>query len=52
MPFYFVLYPSETGYQLAGEGTGDRELTAAAFSELQALSPADIERLLQETIQR
>ncbi|WP_193369938.1 hypothetical protein [Pelagibius marinus] len=52
MPFYFVIYPSATGYQLGGEGTGDQEFTAAAFSELQALSPTEIENLVQETRQR
>lgn len=51
-PFYFVLYPSETGYQLGGEGTGNQELTAAAFKELQALSATDIETLIQETRRR
>ncbi|MEO3429053.1 hypothetical protein AAFN88_09370 [Pelagibius sp. CAU 1746] len=51
-PFYFVLHPSETGYRLGGEGTGNQELTAAAFNELQALSATDIETLIQETRRR
>lgn len=52
MPFYFMLSPSNSGYQLRGEGTGRKEATAAAFGAIQALSDKDIAILIAETKKR
>jgi hypothetical protein len=49
MPFYFMFSPRENGYQLSGEGTGQRETTDAAFDELRKLSDQNITALIQET---
>jgi len=48
-PFYFSYFPEKSGYRLAGEGTGDKAATAAANKELEALTPAAIGALIQET---
>jgi len=52
MPFYFLLQPGIGGYQVEGEGTGDKSVTDATYSELKALSDADITALLDETKQQ
>jgi hypothetical protein len=49
MPFYFVFSPHENGYQLSGEGTGKKDTTDAAFSELRGLSERDIAALIEQT---
>jgi len=50
-PFYFILHPGTTGYQIEGEGTGDKGATDAAFVELKKLSEHDISALIQESKQ-
>ena len=45
-PFYFILAPKGGGYQLFGEGSGDKRLTDAAYTEIHALKPAQIASLL------
>jgi hypothetical protein len=42
MPFYFLFSSTNDGYQLFGEGTGDKAFTDAAHKELAALSNSDI----------
>lgn len=49
MPFVFTYYAKQSGYQLYGEGTGNKQATAAAYSELKQLSEADILRLIENT---
>jgi succinyl-CoA synthetase alpha subunit len=45
-----LLYlPKDGAYGLAGEGTGDKTVTAAAYADLTRLSPADIASLLEQT---
>jgi hypothetical protein len=45
-PYYFILAPKDGGYQLYGEGTGEKRLTDAAYVEIQALTPVQISALL------
>jgi hypothetical protein len=49
LPFYFMFAPQAGGYQLSGEGTGQKDATDAALHELQALSAADIMALIEQT---
>lgn len=51
MPFYFLFFIKEGGYHLYGEGTGDKKVTDAAFSELQQLPEAEIAKLILQTRQ-
>jgi hypothetical protein len=48
-PFYFFLHPSNGGYRVEGEGTGDKSITDHALAELQQLSEAKIATLIDET---
>jgi hypothetical protein len=48
-PFYFTFHPQGNGYRLSGEGTGRKDVTDAAFGELQALSAQDIAALIERT---
>jgi hypothetical protein len=48
-PFYFIFHWEQNGYRLAGEGTGDKTLTDAAFKEISAFSQTDIQTLLDQT---
>lgn len=48
MPFYFFFVPNAGGYQLHGEGTGDKKATDAAYKDLAALTEADIAALVDE----
>ncbi|GLQ49924.1 hypothetical protein ACFFJT_01010 [Dyella flava] len=48
-PFYFFFYRSDGGYNLRGEGTGDKHLTDAAYAELKLLTDAQIMSLVAET---
>ena len=45
MPFYFLFSQTKEGYQLLGEGTGDKTFTDAAHKDLAALSNSDIAAL-------
>jgi len=48
-PFYFF-YSWENGtYRLVGEGTGRKDLTDAAYTELKALSASEIAALIAQT---
>jgi|SRR5580704_8743615 hypothetical protein len=49
MPFYFMFSPGQNGYQLSGEGTGQKDATDAAFNELHGLSERDIAILIEQT---
>lgn len=49
MPFYFFFSHSDKGYELHGEGTGDKHLTDAAFAQLKLLSDSQIMSLVAET---
>lgn len=54
-PFYFLVYPSETErgrFVIEGEGTGDKQASAAALADISRLSEADIEALISETKQQ
>ena len=51
-PFYFAFVPTEAGYQLVGEGTGNSESTAAAFNDLRILSANDVADLVALTQQQ
>jgi hypothetical protein len=48
-PFYFALYPRDSGYLVVGEGNGDKSATGAAFAEIKALSSVEIETLIEST---
>jgi hypothetical protein len=41
-PFYFMFSPSKGGYRLVGEGTGSKQSSAAALSELRELSASQV----------
>jgi len=45
----FMLHPSAKGYQLHGEGTGNKQVTDAASQELQALTDRQVVALVAET---
>jgi hypothetical protein len=47
-PFVFIFTSGSKGMELHGEGTGNKELTDAAFKQLKALSPADVATLFQQ----
>ena len=54
-PFYFLVYPSETEqgrFVIEGEGTGDKQASAAALAEIRRLSATDIAALIAETKQQ
>lgn len=48
MPFYFFFLPNKSGYELHGEGTGDKKITDAAYKDLAALTESDIAALAAE----
>ncbi len=51
-PFYFLIYPSETEkgrFIVEGEGTGDKQASAAALAEIRQLSEKEIATLIAET---
>ena len=48
MPFYFFFVHGSAGMELHGEGTGNKDLTDAAFSELRLLNEADVAVLFQQ----
>jgi hypothetical protein len=45
MPFYFFFVWNSKGFDLRGEGTGNKEITDAAFEDLKALTDNDIAQL-------
>ena len=45
-PFYFTVRPGANGFDIHGEGTGDKKFTAAASKELTALKESDIAGLI------
>ncbi len=49
MPFYFMLLKQEVGYQLSGEGTGNKDVTNVAFADLKKLSQGEIEAIIEQT---
>jgi hypothetical protein len=54
-PFYFLVSPSETEkgrFMIEGEGTGDKQASAAALAEIRRLSQTDIAALIAETKQQ
>lgn len=51
-PFYFLMYPSETEkgrFVIEGEGTGDKQASAAALADIRRLSDTDVAALIAET---
>jgi hypothetical protein len=51
-PFYFLVYPSETEkgrFVIEGEGTGNKQASAAALADIRQLSQTDIAALIAET---
>ncbi len=48
-PFYFLMAKQESGYQLNGEGTGNKDATGAAFADLKKLSEQEIASLIEQT---
>ena len=48
MPFYFFFVPNADGYQLHGEGNGNKAVTDAAYKDLTALTAPDIAALVAE----
>ena len=51
MPYYFMIFPGDDGYQLVGEGTGPKGVAAVVFEELKALSESDFAALIERTMQ-
>ena len=51
MPFVFCFCMAEGSYRLYGEGTGNKELTDAAFKDLQQFTAQDIAGLILQTKQ-
>ena len=49
MPFFFFIFRDEETSQITGEGTGSREYSAAAFAELEKMSAARLDELVQAT---
>jgi hypothetical protein len=49
-PSYFIYTFEGTTYRLRGEGNGPKAATDAAYKDLLALSPAEIQALRRETI--
>jgi hypothetical protein len=49
-PFYFLFAHDSTGYDLRGEGTGNRTATDAAYKDLRALTAPAIRALIAETM--
>jgi hypothetical protein len=49
LPYYFFYLHSDKGYELHGEGSGDKGLTDAASDELKGLAEEQIDSLLLET---
>jgi hypothetical protein len=47
-PFYFMLSPGQRGYEVVGEGAGQKEATAAAYAELKALTESQVKALVAE----
>lgn len=42
MPFYFMFSPDKSGYRLVGEGTGSKDASAAALTELKRLTQSEV----------
>jgi hypothetical protein len=51
MPFVFFFVWKPQGFELHGEGNGNKQLTDAAFADLKALSESDIRKLYTEAAQ-
>ena len=49
MPFVFCFCAKDGRYQLTGEGTGNKNVTLAAFGELKKLTESDISELILQT---
>ena len=48
-PFYFIVSPAGEDVLLYGQGDGDSQATRAAFSDLNAISPAEVAELVEAT---
>lgn len=51
-PFYFHVRPAQGGFDVAGQGSGSTEATAAAFEDLKALGESDITAIIAATRRR
>jgi hypothetical protein len=52
IPFYFLLAWVNGVYTVSGEGTGRRDLTAKAYTEIVKLNRQQIDALVSETLKR
>jgi hypothetical protein len=50
MPFYFFFVWNSKGFDLRGEGTGNKKLTDAAFEDLRAFSDVDVAQLYKDAL--
>ena len=50
IPFYFLLAWIDGVYTVSGEGTGRRDLTAKAYSDIIKLTRPQIDALVKETL--
>lgn len=50
MPFVFSFHKKDDGYHLIGEGTGNKNATNAAYTELSKLTEMKIQQLITQTI--
>ncbi|MGY6552841.1 MAG: hypothetical protein ACXIT4_13260 [Erythrobacter sp.] len=48
LSFFFIIFPKDGVYQLAGEGNGDKALTRPAHEALTAMTPDEIRALHAE----
>src|ERR1700751_4116943 len=48
-PAYFIIHPSENGYQVEGEGTGAKAESDSALSDLKTLTGGQIDSLIAQT---
>jgi hypothetical protein len=52
LPFYFLIAWVNGVYTVSGEGTGRRDLTAKAYSDIAKLNRQQIDALVNETLKR
>ena len=52
LPFYFLIAWVNGVYTVSGEGTGPRDLTAKAYTDIVKLNRQQIDALVNETLKR
>ena len=50
MPFVFSFHKKDNGYHLTGEGTGNKQATNAAYTELSKLTEPNLLQLITHTV--